>query len=56
MLNGEGLLNTFTGEGTVWLAPTQPMYQSLSFGSMPGNKSMNNTATNAKNIFGSFMD
>ncbi|WP_304340950.1 AIM24 family protein [Metaclostridioides mangenotii] len=52
MLNGEGLLNTFTGEGTVWLAPTQPMYQSLSFGFMPGNKSMNNTATNAKNIFG----
>lgn len=22
-LNGEGFLNTFTGNGTVWLAPTQ---------------------------------
>lgn len=56
MLNGEGLLNTFTGQGTVWLAPTQPMYDSLAYGFMPGNKSMNNTATNAKGILGSFMD
>ncbi|MDR0880188.1 MAG: AIM24 family protein [Clostridioides sp.] len=56
-LNGEGLLNTFTGEGTVWLAPTQPIYQSMAVGLMPSNDSMNNTATNkAMSLLGKFLD
>ena len=42
-LNGEGLLNTFKGEGTVWLAPTQPIYRKMMYGGMPtSNNSMNN--------------
>lgn len=28
-MGGEGLLNTYTGEGKVWLAPTAPMYKRL---------------------------
>lgn len=42
-INGEGLLNTFTGEGTVWIAPTQPVYKKMNYDSIPlNNSSMNN--------------
>lgn len=42
-LNGEGLLNTFKGQGTVWLAPTLPIYNKMAFGIIPtANNSMNN--------------
>lgn len=42
-LNGEGLLNTFSGQGTVWIAPTQPVYNKISLGILPiSNSSMNN--------------
>ena len=41
-LNGEGFLNTFTGSGKVWLAPTQPIYKKLHYGLPIGNKSMSN--------------
>lgn len=41
-LNGEGLLNTFKGEGTVWLAPTAPIYEQIKFGKPILNKSSNN--------------
>ena len=27
--SGEGLLQTFRGSGTVWVAPTQPLYQAM---------------------------
>lgn len=29
-VSGEGLLQTFTGNGTVWIAPTQKIYEMLS--------------------------
>lgn len=32
MASGEGLLNTFEGSGELWLAPTAPVYNKLSFG------------------------
>lgn len=41
-INGEGLLNTFTGEGKVWLAPTQPIYERMNYGIPTNNNSMNN--------------
>lgn len=42
-LNGEGLLNTFTGHGSVWIAPTSPIYRKLNYGDLPiNNSSMNN--------------
>lgn len=42
-LNGEGLLNTFRGQGTVWIAPTQPVYARMAYGALPtSNSSMNN--------------
>lgn len=41
-INGEGLLNTFRGEGTVWIAPTQPMYERMYYGLPTSNNSMNN--------------
>lgn len=42
-LNGEGFLNTFKGEGTVWIAPTQPVYARMLYGALPTiNNSMNN--------------
>ncbi|MGO0916337.1 hypothetical protein ACTPEM_24620 [Clostridioides difficile] len=41
-------LNTFTGNGTVWLAPTQVMYEKLSFGAMPTNDNMNNKVSKQK--------
>lgn len=44
-INGEGFLNTFSGEGTVWLAPTQPMYQKMKYSMPINNNSMNNTAS-----------
>ncbi len=34
LTSGEGLLQTFEGTGTVWLAPTQPVYNSISAGSI----------------------
>ena len=43
VMNGEGLLNTFRGEGTVWIAPTQPVYSRMMYGGLPtSNNSMNN--------------
>lgn len=45
-MNGEGLLQTFEGNGQVWLAPTACVYNRLSLGSYGlingSNKSMNN--------------
>ncbi|WP_455543965.1 AIM24 family protein [Intestinibacter sp.] len=41
-MNGEGLLNTFRGNGIVWLAPTAPMYNRLYSGIYFSNSSMNN--------------
>lgn len=43
-INGEGLLNTFSGEGTVWLAPTQPIYKKMKYRIPTDNNSMDNTA------------
>ena len=40
-INGEGFLNTFSGEGTIWLAPTQPMYQKMKYSMPTNNNSMN---------------
>lgn len=43
-MNGEGLLNTFSGQGTVWLAPTIPIYTRMNQGlaGMLNNASSNN--------------
>ncbi|MGM9534214.1 MAG: AIM24 family protein [Intestinibacter sp.] len=41
-INGEGLLNSFSGTGKVWLAPTAPMYNRLYSGIYFQNTSMNN--------------
>lgn len=41
-LNGEGFLNTFTGEGAVWLAPTAPIYHKLQNGIPITNNGSNN--------------
>jgi uncharacterized protein (AIM24 family) len=41
-MNGEGLLNTFSGYGKVWIAPTKPMYNAFSQGTSFNNNSMNN--------------
>ena len=41
-INGEGFLNTFSGEGKVWIAPTQPMYEKMRYGLPTDNNSMNN--------------
>ena len=37
-----GFLNTFSGEGKVWIAPTQPMYEKMRYGLPTNNNSMNN--------------
>ncbi|HSQ90096.1 AIM24 family protein [Romboutsia sp.] len=47
-INGEGLLNTFTGCGKVWIAPTQPMYEKMNYGLPTHNNSMNNTSPRQK--------
>lgn len=47
-INGEGLLNTFTGEGKVWLAPTQPIYEKMNYGIPTNNNSMNNHTPNQR--------
>jgi uncharacterized protein (AIM24 family) len=36
LTSGEGLLQTFRGTGSVWLAPTQEIYQRLQTGGMAG--------------------
>lgn len=42
-LNGEGLLNTFSGNGSVWLAPTEPIYNKMLMMDLPRtNNNMNN--------------
>ena len=47
-INGEGFLNTFSGEGKVWIAPTQPMYGKMG-GTLPtNNNSMNNQTPRQK--------
>ena len=51
-VSGEGLLQTFQGEGTVWIAPTQVVYERMAYGDLnalsgaPG--SSNNKATGKK--------
>lgn len=48
-INGEGFLNTFTGQGKVWIAPTQPMYDKMSIYGIPtSNNSMNNSTFRQK--------
>jgi len=42
-IGGEGFLNTFEGVGTVWLAPTLPLYHKLSTGMTITNKGSNHT-------------
>lgn len=42
LVNGEGLLQTFEGDGIVWLAPTQPVYSRLETGLIYQNKGSNN--------------
>lgn len=42
MINGEGLLQTFSGEGIVWLASTEPFYKRLELGQIYKNKGNNN--------------
>lgn len=42
-MSGEGFLNTYSGKGKVWLAPTASIYRDLSFGFMPNNSNMNNS-------------
>lgn len=41
--NGEGLLNTFSGDGYVWLAPTAPLYKNMNLLgiNLTGNSSNN---------------
>lgn len=41
-MGGEGLLNTFEGEGIVWLATTLPIYHKLAYGGVISNKNSNN--------------
>lgn len=41
-MGGEGFLNTYTGSGSVWIAPTAPVYNDLSFGFLGSNDSMDN--------------
>lgn len=41
-LNGEGFLNTFTGQGTVWIAPTAPIYRKMELGMTISNAGSNN--------------
>lgn len=47
-INGEGLLNTFTGQGKVWLAPTQPMYEKMRYSMPTNNNNMNNPGSRIK--------
>lgn len=42
MINGEGLLQTFSGRGIVWLASTEPFYKRLELGTIYKNKGSNN--------------
>jgi len=42
VLNGEGLLSTFKGEGTIWLAPTAPIYRKIKLRLPIFNKGSNN--------------
>lgn len=41
-MSGEGFLNTYTGTGKVWLAPTSSIYREFGYGIMPGNSGMDN--------------
>ena len=42
-LNGEGFLQTFTGEGSIWLAPTSTVYEKMLGFDLPmNNNNMNN--------------
>lgn len=47
-INGEGFLNTFKGQGTVWLAPTQPIYERMRYTLPTNNNSMNNNVSRQK--------
>ena len=41
-MSGEGFLNTYSGTGKVWLAPTSSIYREFGSGFMPGNSGMDN--------------
>ena len=41
-MSGEGFLNTYSGTGKVWLAPTSSIYKEFGYGFMPGNSGMDN--------------
>lgn len=41
-MSGEGFLNTYSGKGKVWLAPTSSIYREFGYGFMPGNSGMDN--------------
>ena len=48
LTSGEGLLQTFRGQGEVWIAPTQSIYEKMSFSglaSMTGPSAGSNTKT-----------
>lgn len=42
LINGEGLLQTFEGDGVVWLAPTLPFYTRVESDMIYANKGSNN--------------
>ena len=42
LISGEGLLQTFEGQGIVWLAPTIPFYNRVATGTIYQNKGSNN--------------
>lgn len=45
--SGEGLLQTFRGTGSVWLAPTQDIYQRLRSGGMASLTAATRTSNTA---------
>ena len=47
LTSGEGLLQTFRGTGTVWLAPTQDIYQQLSAGGISALRTATRTSNTA---------
>jgi len=44
--SGEGLLQTFTGPGTVWFAPTQVVYDRIKVGGLEGMRSTSGKMSN----------
>lgn len=48
LTSGEGLLQTFEGSGMVWLAPTSPMYNRMTYGGIPTINSANGSSHNSQ--------